>query len=231
MHHERLLRKLSAVGLSDHTVSWFRSYLQDRFQCVKYNNVLSDCLPINYGVPQGSCFSPLLYNIYINDLLTSLPDENCLAYADDITLVATGKTLVEAREKLQSLVDSAARWAKLNCLSLNLDKCNVMLITPKLRNSNPSDCNITLNERTLNVVNQITILGVIIDNHLSWSAQAEKVLGKVNGRLAVLRRVSSSLNKNTRQQVFKAFVYPHLIHFCQSGATPPLLIMLLLTKN
>ena len=90
-----MLHKLGALGISGRTIT-FKSYLTQRRQCVKYNNVLSDYESIKYGVPQGSVLGPTLYVIYVNDLLTSLSANAVIAYADDITLTANGSTVEEA---------------------------------------------------------------------------------------------------------------------------------------
>jgi ribonuclease P/MRP protein subunit RPP40 len=185
--------------------------LNNRTQCVKYNNVVSDPLPLSTGVPQGSVFGPLLFNIYVNDLLTSLPEGTCMAYADDVTLIASGSTVADARLQLQSLLDLTATWAKHNLLSFSYSKCNVMLIPASFRSTTSQPLNdLTLNGRLLASVDQVTILGVDITSDLSWSQQAKKVCGKLSGRLAVLRRLGGCLNTNTRRQIFNGFVKPHL---------------------
>ena len=66
--HQRLLQKLSVVGASPASVSWFQSYLTGRTQSVRIYSVLSDPLLITHGVPQGAILSPLLFCTYLNDL-------------------------------------------------------------------------------------------------------------------------------------------------------------------
>ena len=153
-----------------------------------------------------------LFNIYIDDLLQSLPEESCVAYADDVTLVATGKSFDDARKKLQTQIANASAWVANNCLKLNHSKYNVMFISANVRKSNASLSPILLYGRPLSVAEQITVLGVTIDSNLDWSAQCAKVRGKINGRLSVLRRFSTSLNTCRRRQVFNAIVKPHLTH-------------------
>ena len=85
-----LTTKLNAIGIDDSAGSWFKSYLTGRKQVVKINGRLSTAGNITCGVPQGSIFGPLLINIYVNDMITSV---NCdlFLYADDSTLLVSGK--------------------------------------------------------------------------------------------------------------------------------------------
>jgi hypothetical protein len=206
LDHSILLRKLSDVGLSSRCVAWFRTYLLNRTQCVKYNNTLSDQLPVTSGVPQGSVFGPLLFNVYINDLLQSLPDGSCIAYADDVTLVTSGKTLNDVTLQLQKLLDHVSTWAKLNRLSFSYSKCNVMFFPISPRAPPIKSQTLSLNDKPLSAVDHMTILGVDISHDLSWTRQALKTCGKISGRLAVLRRLGGSMNVNARRQVFNGFV-------------------------
>ena len=68
INHDILLKKLSIIGFSDHTVKWFQSYLSNRKSTVNLDNSFFEVSSILCGVPQGSILDPLLFLIYVNDM-------------------------------------------------------------------------------------------------------------------------------------------------------------------
>ena len=93
-----------------------RSYLSNRTQSMRIGSVVSQCLPISKGVPQGSVLGPLLFNLMVNDLLPLNP--NLFSYADDTLLFEISDSpqaaLQAAREGFAKLSD----WYLDNGLSL-----------------------------------------------------------------------------------------------------------------
>ena len=83
-----LTRLRSKLGLNGTALSWFCSYLSGRTQRISVQGALSNVFHLRYGVPQGSCLGPLLFNIYSNKIFDivgrHLPKVHC--YADDCQL-------------------------------------------------------------------------------------------------------------------------------------------------
>ena len=81
--HERLLFKLERIGISANLLSLLNSFLSNRFQRVVLNGQCSSWSSVLAGVLQGSILGPLLFLIYIKDLLENLQSTVKL-FADDI---------------------------------------------------------------------------------------------------------------------------------------------------
>jgi ribonuclease P/MRP protein subunit RPP40 len=119
--HNILLNKLRHFGFSDSLLNLFESYLSDRFCYVNVLGFYSARLVVNSGVPQGSNLGPLLFLLFINDIV-EIFSLNVLLLADDVKLYSTIRDISDCM-RLQSNVDVLYGWCRSNGLPLNRDKC------------------------------------------------------------------------------------------------------------
>ena len=115
--HSILLDKCSKYGLRGKIEELLKSYLKDRKQFVRYKGKSSSTKKIECGVPQGSVLGPLLFLIYINDIVDIPKHNNILLYADDTNIF--GKY-----EQTQHTIDLKliSSWLASNKLTPNLKK-------------------------------------------------------------------------------------------------------------
>lgn len=127
--HFALLQKLKSFGFSEALLSLFSSYLRDREQFVKYQNFISRVFVPSSGVPQGSNLGPLLFLIFINDIVNGVVSERLL-FADDLKLFLRVVSVSDAA-LLQRDIEAIEGWCIANRLYLNVSKCKVMTFSKK----------------------------------------------------------------------------------------------------
>ena len=126
VNHNIAIRILSQLELSAIILNWFKSYLSDRKQLTKVNNINSDTKAINCGVPQGSILGPLIFILYMNSLPNHLANCQTFLYADDTAILCSGNNIDEMNNTLCAELTNAAYWMQRHKLSLNYSKTKVM---------------------------------------------------------------------------------------------------------
>ena len=131
LSHEILLPKLPYCGVRGVCYDWFVSYLSNRQQFTVYDSLNSSFRTINTGVPQGSILGPLLFLIYINDIVNSCQEPcqepNFILYADDTSLLASHNNLNVLIESTNKNLAEVSKWFMCNKLSLNVSKTQCVL--------------------------------------------------------------------------------------------------------
>ena len=91
--HDLIIAKLEAYGVGKNSLRFIQNYLSQRQQIVKVGSFLSEWLEIILGIPQESILGPILFNVFINDLLLFMKEADICNFADDTSLYACGKDL------------------------------------------------------------------------------------------------------------------------------------------
>jgi hypothetical protein len=207
INHDLLMRKLALYGISKDTLKLLASFLSNRQQLVCVNTVKSDLLSLKHGVPQGSVLGPLLFSLYINDLPLSIP-ALCELFADDTTIHSSNSNLTNLTRSLQESINSLLQWTERNHMSLNPYKIKCMNITTRQKRQTLTSCMppICLENQTIEEVASHKVLGVTIDNNLSWTNHVNGLSKRISQKLYQLSKIKHFLNAHARKQFFHAHI-------------------------
>ena len=217
INHDMLLFKLRSLGVSPSALEWFESYLKGRYQHVRIGDVASQSLPVYYGVPQGSILGPVLFTVYINDLLTVPKRCQSASYVDDSKLYLKFKTneLCNAVSAVNSDLNEICKWCCYNSLLLNPDKTKVLVVgVPQLLRQLP-DFTITLCGKPISPIPVAKDLGVFLDQCLSYNEHIRKTVASCMNKLIQINRIKHLFDKETLLLVINSFVFSRLF-YCSS---------------
>ena len=221
--HNILLQKLASSGLDDLSVKWFSNYLTGRTQSVVADGFKSNSLLINKGVPQGSILGPLLFTLYINNII--LPSLHCDVhfYADDTILYSLGPTIEVATANLQTAFNRF-QLALINLkLVLNSKKTKCMLFT-RSPNTNAFTGIYTLKGEQIERVTSYKYLGFWLDDKLSFKVHVEQLTKRLRGQIGFLYRNRSCFSLSNRKTIVQSVIlsvldYGDLIYMHASRST------------
>jgi len=209
--HEILLKKIGRTGLNDTGLNLMASYLRDRKQLIKVDGVDGGYFLINIGVGQGTVLGPTLFKIYIMDLhlYTSL---FCMKFADDSSFECSDLSKDAVEIKANEELEKISCWFKNNRLTLHPDKSRFIvhsrdkLITLKLDNKIIMRCGNGLQEES------VKLLGLHIDEDLSWKFHVNNVVKKISKGNYLLWRHRKKLNIETKKLIYESFVRSHILY-------------------
>ena len=209
--HSLLLRKLEQYGLSKDTITLMGSFLFNRKQIVTLNGSVSSSLPTKYGIPQSWVLGPILFTIYTNDLPLALSSLSAL-FADDTTLHTSHKHYDQVTHTIQKSADELVEWSEFNHMSLHPKKTKSMLIATRQKRQNlPSNPQtLQINGNNIEEVNSHKVLGVVIDNNLSWSEHVSKICKSISKKVYQLSKIKHFLDLHTRKIFFHSFIESHI---------------------
>ena len=202
------------LGLKDSAFSWFSSYLSSRYQRVRYEDSVSEMLPLTNGVPQGSILGPVLFKIYINDLISDITHSHTAAYVDDSQLyfkfpVSDSSSAMAA---VNQDLSNITKWCATNALFINLDKTKLVVVGSAQLIKRLPPISLSLLGKTVSPVPFAKDLGAYIDQYLTCDVHIAKTASNCMNQLVHIRRIKHLLNKKTLLLLINSFVFSKLFY-------------------
>ena len=215
--HGILLQRLqNRYGLQGSALTWFKSYISNRSQSVVINDKISDQIPLEFGVPQGSKLGPILFNSYIAPLSeVAKRNEICdQKYADDEQLILSFRPTFLGEQhaigKMEKCISEIRDFLHENKLCNNGDKTELLLIGSSQQLKKLHVSSIKVENVEINAMDHVRNLGVIFDKGMTMEKQVNKMCKNAYFNIRNLSKIRKTLDKETIKTAVNALVTPHL---------------------
>ena len=204
--HRSLLNKLRWYKIDNNVISWIGSFLTNRLQRVRLEDSFSSWAKVLSGIPQGTILGPLLFLIYINDIMDVCKESELFVYADDAKLfshINSAKDVIT----LQNDLNVMNNWIKEWSLKLNIDKCRIVSYG---RSSNIIKYDYFIGNAIIERTESITDLGVVFDQQLKFGLHIREKVNKAYARLGIIKRNFKCMSIEVFCLLYKAMVRSQL---------------------
>ena len=176
--HPKLFARLHSYGIRGTVLQWLKQFFTGRTHQTKIETALSDLAVLLSGVVQGSGIGPLMFLVYINELIYILEEFNINVklFADDVKMymkIINDTNITQLQRAVTFLVDWAHEWQ----LSISVDKCCILNIGQQVVAPH-----ITINNSVLPLVPSVRDLGVVVCADLSTTAHVADIVAKAHKR-------------------------------------------------
>ena len=235
--YKSLLAKLPMFGLHHTLINWIGSFLSDRSIAVRVDGFLSNLHSIDAGVPQDSVISPVLFILFINDLLTST-SSSIHSFADDTFLSSSfsfnpndhASTDIQLHRNISASLLSndltvIEKWGKDNLVSFNQSKTKQAVISRKRNQNFPA---VLMNGDELDTSASFTQLGLSLSSNLTLKTHIHSLAKHASQKLGFLARARGFFSSSHLLSIYKSQIRPSL-EYCSHvwGGAPKSTLCLL----
>ena len=210
---DRLMNRMLDLGFGRELRNWIQSYLTSRKAYVEVNGKMSEVVTLEFGTPQGSIISPLLFLILISDMGAKF-DGLLVGYADDSTNIVSAKTVDELHEKIKQSIEKMTDYANRTGMCINIKKTE-FLHFGKTRLPPVTVGNVTLHEQT-----EVKFLGSYFNKAQTSTSNLNHLTAKVNREAAALTRVCHTLPLEARKTLANGIIWPIIVNSIETWTNP-----------
>ena len=202
--HKGLIKKLEGVGIKGNLLAMFKNYLEDRKQAVSINGILSTYKYTVAGVPQGSVLGPLLFLIYINDIVYEIESVIKL-FADDTNISLAEKDPLVRAKTLNSDLKKINDWSKHWKVDFNQEKTELLTF----KHDNFPIYPLTFGDVSLVSHEVHKHLGLTLQINCKWDEHINHIVKKTTMLISCLRSYKYKFNRKVLETLYKSFIRPH----------------------
>ncbi|GFW16687.1 probable RNA-directed DNA polymerase from transposon X-element [Trichonephila clavipes] len=207
--HTGLLFKLINYNIPTPLILLLNSYISNRSFTVKINRTYSQTRSISAGVAQGSILGPVLFNLYVNDILKSTKTMLCM-YADDTAILSRHKNLNTLVENINEHLAHLEIWFSVWKIALNSSKTEAVFFSQRVP---PPE--ITLQNQRIPWSHHTKYLGVYLDKTLTFRQHITQIRTKfknVTHKYYSLICRKSNLSRRNKLLIYTLILKPLLTY-------------------
>lgn len=217
--HELIVATFKSYGDDEKTTDLVHDYPTNRLQWVRLGDQFSNWKENTAEVPQDSVLGPLLFNIFMNDLVYAVKQSKLSAYTYDIQIYFADSTPEKVEQVINADVPNVDQWYEQNGTKRNTLKYQAIVmgktqVKPQFQCENAA----------IPITEDLEMLGVTVDDKMKFEKHIANICRKVTQQIAVLKRMKKNLPFEIRKCLYLSFIIPHFNycsetwHFCNKSA-------------
>ena len=215
-----LIVKMSRMNMNGKTLTLIDNFLENRKVTLNVNGYMGEVRNTStHGLPQGSALSPVLFKLYLLDILeefNSNEDIKVFKFADDGSVIISKKTSTECVESLGQVMQSLQSWSRKWRMVINCQKNKTEYIKFGIaKDTDNIPETMKLGDKDVRRVKETKVLGLIVDEKLLYSTHCQMVLNRLLGKWAMVCRYCNNhwgFKQNVIRQIATSLILS-ILHY------------------
>eukprot|EP00663_Eupelagonemidae_sp_cell21sb_P008597 gene8597-4072_t len=210
--HALLIHKLrDCHGVQGQPLALLAHYFEGRRQCVRLSGGrLSSWGLVPSGVAQGAVLSPLLYTLHTSDIEQQVTQAKVVQFADDVTLVARGPTISDAKRSMNAALQEYHRWAISNGILPEPTKTQLLLSASPAKLRRAADVVCAMASVDIPPAETMRVLGAVLDPQVTWEPHAAAAASRTRRAALAVWRAARFLPRPDRARLMEMLALPYL---------------------